>query len=65
MCDGSFLASCSQPGQQVGVWSRAPRRHTVLVQVQEALLLQEALDIHLPTLVLYNPLLCDDALDQG
>ena len=35
------------------------------MEVKEALLLQEALDINASPMLLYEPMLCDDALDQG
>ena len=38
---------------------------TILMQVQETLLLEKGLHIDSPALVLDYPLLCDDALDQG
>ena len=44
---------------------RVSRTHTIFMQVQEALLLEEGLHVNAPALVLYEPLLCDDALDEG
>ena len=44
---------------------RLPRADTIFMEVKEALLLQEALDINASFMLLYEPMLCDNALDQG
>lgn len=43
---------------------RALHDVTILLEVKQALLLEEAIDVDAAFMLLYEPVLCDDALDQ-